>query len=193
MRDSARLIAAGLALVPEDRAQQGIALSLLARENLTLPHARQRGRLMLRSDWQAREFAQATAILGIVPARRPLPCSAFSGGNQQKILLVKWLLNDPRVLLPHEPTEAVDIGAPIDILRTIRAAADRGVCVLFASIELEDVAAVCDRVAVMRRGAVMTQLASDPSPRAITTATCSPSELLIGPGAFDDHPVSADQ
>ena len=68
-------------------------------------------------------------MLGIVPARRLLPCSAFSGGNQQKILLAKWLLNDPRVLLLHEPTQAVDIGARIDILRVIRAAADQGVCV----------------------------------------------------------------
>ena len=193
LRDPARLIAAGLALVPEDRAQQGIALSLSAQENLTLPRARRRGRLMLRSDWQAQEFAQATAMLGIVPARRLLPCSAFSGGNQQKILLAKWLLNDPRVLLLHEPTQAVDIGARIDILRVIRAAADQGVCVLFASIEPQDLAAVCDRVVVMRRGAVITQLASDLSPHAITTATYPTSDLLIGPGAFHDHRVSADQ
>ncbi len=166
-----QLIAAGVVLVPEDRAEEGLAVELSAQDNLTLPRARGRGRLMLRSGWQADEFGEAVAMLGIVPARRDLPCSSFSGGNQQKILLAKWLLNRPEVLLLNEPTQAVDVGARIDILRAIRAAADRGVGVVIASIEAQDLAAVCDRVLVFRDGVVAAELTTDLNAHDITAAT----------------------
>ncbi|WP_375502522.1 sugar ABC transporter ATP-binding protein [uncultured Jatrophihabitans sp.] len=166
-----QLIAAGVAFVPEDRGQEGLAVELSAQDNLTLPRARARGRLMLRSGWQAAEFREAVGMLGIVPAQRNLPCSSFSGGNQQKILLAKWLLNKPEVVLLNEPTQAVDVGARIDILRAIRAAADRGVGVVIASIETQDLAAVCDRVLVFRDGVVAAELTAVLSPHAITAAT----------------------
>ena len=166
-----RLIAAGVALVPEDRAVEGLAVELSAQDNLTLPRARGRGRLMLRSGWQADEFSSAVSMLGIVPARRDLPCASFSGGNQQKILLAKWLLNQPKVVLLNEPTQAVDVGARIDILRAIRAAAERGVGVVMSSIEAQDLAAVCDRVLVFRDGVIATELTTDLSAHAITAAT----------------------
>ena len=167
----AQLIDAGVVLVPEDRAEEGLAVELSAQDNLTLPRARRRGRMMLRSGWQAEEFREAVAMLGIVPARRELPCSSFSGGNQQKILLAKWLLNHPDVVLLNEPTQAVDVGARIDILRAIRAAADRGVGVVMASIEAQDLAAVCDRVLVFRDGVIAAELTTDVSAHAITAAT----------------------
>lgn len=170
LRHLGAMIAAGLALVPESRNEEGLALGLSAQENLTLPRARLRGRLMLRSDWQAKEFQAAVEMLGIVPAQRHLPCSAFSGGNQQKILMAKWLLNQPHVVVLSEPTQAVDIGARMDILRAIRVAADRGVCVIVASIEPQDLAAVCDRVIVLRDGAIAAELSSELSAHAITTA-----------------------
>ena len=166
-----RLIDAGLALVPEDRGQEGLAVGLSAQENLTLPRARSRGRRVLRSGWQAEEFREAVGMLGIVPVKRHLPCSSFSGGNQQKILLAKWLLNRPRVVLLNEPTQAVDVGARLDILRAVRAAADTGVGVVLASIEAQDLAAVCDRVLVFRDGVVVAELVSDITPHAITAAT----------------------
>jgi ribose transport system ATP-binding protein len=125
---------------------------------------------MLRADWQSSEFREAVDMLGIVPARQHLPCSSFSGGNQQKILLAKWLLNRPRVVLLSEPTQAVDIGARMDILRALRAVADQGVCVVVSSIESQDLAAVCDRVIVLRDGAIATELRSELTPHTITTA-----------------------
>lgn len=167
----AQLIEAGVVLVPEDRAEEGLAVQLSAQDNLTLPRARGRGRMMLRSGWQADEFREAVAMLGIVPARRDLPCSSFSGGNQQKILLAKWLLNHPEVVLLNEPTQAVDVGARIDILRAVRAAADRGVGVVMASIEAQDLAAVCDRVLVFRDGVIAAELTTGLSAHAITAAT----------------------
>lgn len=165
------LIDAGVALVPEDRALEGLAVELSAEENLTLPRAHKRGRMMLRPGWQADEFREAVHLLGIVPTKRHLPCSSFSGGNQQKILLAKWFLNRPQVVLLNEPTQAVDVGARIDILRAIRAAADSGVGVVVASIEPQDLAAICDRVLVFRDGVVAGELTADLSPHAITAAT----------------------
>lgn len=170
LRFPGQMIAAGVALVPEDRADEGLAVGLTAEENLTLPRVRRRGRRYLRSGWQADEFQQAVELLGIVPAECHLPISSFSGGNQQKILLAKWLLNGPEVVLLHEPTQAVDVGARMDILRAIRATAALGIGVVVVSIEPQDLAAVCDRVVVLRDGELAAELASDLTPAAITAA-----------------------
>ena len=91
--------------------------------------------------------------------------------QQLKLLLAKWLLNRPEVILLNEPTQAVDVGARIDILRAIRAAADRGVGVVMASIEAQDLSAVCDRVLVFRDGHIAQEMTSDLSSHAITAAT----------------------
>ena len=168
--DPGRFIAAGVVLIPEERARDGIALELTAQENLTLPRVRARGRLRLRSGWQAEEFRRAADMLGIVPARGGLPGASFSGGNQQKLLLAKWLLHDPVVVVLHEPTQAVDVGARMDILRALRAAAARGVGVVVVSTEPQDLAAICDRVVVLREGEVAVELDADVTPHAITQA-----------------------
>lgn len=170
MRSPRQLIDAGVAFVPEDRANEGLALGLTAQENLTLPRARRHGRLMLKSGWQEDEFHRAVEMINIVPAEQHLTCSSFSGGNQQKILLAKWLLNSPRLVLLHEPTQAVDVGARVDILRAIRATAATGVGVVVISNEPQDLAAVCDRVVVLEDGAVLAELTSEISPEAITAA-----------------------
>ena len=80
-----------------------------------------------------------------------LPWGRFSGGNQQKLLLSKWLLNSPKVLIAYEPTQAVDVGARLDILRALRTAADEGKAVVICSIEVQDLAVVCDRVSSFGR------------------------------------------
>ena len=163
-------IKAGIALVPEDRAREGLALQLSAQDNLTLPRTRGRGRFRLSGRWQRAEFRDATRLLGVVPQAPDLRCGSFSGGNQQKLLIAKWLLNHPRVLLMHEPTQAVDVGARMDILRAVRAAADDGVCVIVSSAEPQDLAAICDRVLVMKDGTVTSVLTSAITPRAVTEA-----------------------
>jgi len=169
--DASQLIAAGLALVPEDRARDGLALSLSATENLTLPRTAARGRWRLASEWQHGEFDQAVELLGIVPPRGDLPISSYSGGNQQKILLAKWLLNKPVAVVLHEPTQAVDVGARMDILRAVRATAALGVSVVISSIEPQDLAAVCDRVLVLRDGAIAAELPAGATAHDITAAT----------------------
>jgi ribose transport system ATP-binding protein len=177
MRDPARMIAAGVALVPEDRASEGIAMTLTAQENLTLPRVRHRGRLLLRGGWQAAEFAAAVELLGIVPPRPHLPCSSFSGGNQQKILLAKWLLSGPRIVVLHEPTQAVDVGARMDILRALRTTSARGIAIVISSVEPQDLAAACDRVVVLRDGVVAAELRGELTPQSITAAVYPPAPV----------------
>ena len=138
---------AGLVLVPERRERDGLAFELSMRDNISLPRLRHRGRPWFVSrGWQLSEAESAIDTLGIKP-RTPLTLiKELSGGNQQKVLLAKWLTMGPMVLVLHEPTQAVDVGARRDILHALRRAADSGVAVVLVSSEAEDLAAVCDRV-----------------------------------------------
>jgi ribose transport system ATP-binding protein len=165
------LHAAGLAVIPHHRMADGLAAEVSALANLTLPRLTRRGRLFLRRGWQQEEFATAVASFGIRPALPHAPVGSYSGGNQQKLLLSKWLLNAPRVLIACEPTQAVDVGARLDILRALRGAATEGKAVVICSIEVQDLAAVCDRVIVLRAGQDPIELADDVTAEAITEAT----------------------
>ncbi|HEY6800604.1 MAG TPA: ATP-binding cassette domain-containing protein, partial [Agromyces sp.] len=95
----------------------------------------------------------------VQPPRLDRRMEKFSGGNQQKAVLARWLRTDPRVLLLDDPTQGVDVGAKAAIYREIRAAADGGMAVLVASSDSEELVHVCDRVLVFRSGAVGVELA----------------------------------
>lgn len=152
-------LADGVVLVPADRLGAGLALGEEALSNLTLPRLRGRGRSWwLTGAWQRAEFERAADLLDITPRQPDLPISSFSGGNQQKILLAKWFLHDPTLLLLHEPTQAVDVGARADILRAVSTMAATGTAVLISSIEAQDLALVCDRVIVLYEGEIQREL-----------------------------------
>ena len=158
--DPRESVAMGLALLPANRARDGAVPTASAAENMTLVSLSrfyQKGRLRHR-----RERAEALALMEEFDVRPRLPQQRFenfSGGNQQKALLAKWLVREPQVLLMHEPTQGVDIGARRDIFAKIRRAADEGAATLIASAEYEDLANLCDRVLVIRRGKVVSELA----------------------------------
>jgi ribose transport system ATP-binding protein len=140
---------AGFVLVPERRERDGLAFELSMRDNISLPGLRHRGRPWFVSrTWQLSEAESAIDTLDIKP-RTPLTLiKELSGGNQQKVLLAKWLTTGPKVLVLHEPTQAVDVGARRDILHALRRAADSGVAVVLVSSEAEDLAAACDRILI---------------------------------------------
>lgn len=161
---------AGIALVPQHRLEDGLAAGLTAVENMTLPRVAERGRWLLRRGWQTDEFSAAVRRLRLTPTTPNAPVASFSGGNQQKILLAKWGMDEPAVLITHEPTQAVDVGARIDILRALREAAAQGGSVMMSSLEANDLALVCDRVLVMREGRVHDELIA-PDAETITAAT----------------------
>ncbi len=143
-----------IALVPADRAVQGLSQSLTLWENIVMlvedEHYRSgvfhRGELIV----LAREAIDRFLIR---PPRARNAMSTFSGGNQQKALLAKWLLARPRLLLLHEPTQGVDVGARRDIYRFVKSAADlHHMAVLWVTTEFGELAEVCDRVIVVTQG-----------------------------------------
>jgi ribose transport system ATP-binding protein len=162
---------AGVAFVPERRLEEGLAGEMSVAENLTLPRVRSRGtRLRIGSDWQAEETAAMITKLDIRPPDPHKPVAKLSGGNQQKVLLGKWLVGAPKLLVLHEPTQAVDVGARHDILDTIRETAQGGCGVVIASIDPSDLAALCDRVLVFRDGRVAKELSGELEPDSIAHA-----------------------
>lgn len=150
--DVAACLAAGVALVPEKRIFEGLALELSIRDNIALPNLRRRGKSwFVGRNWQDATAREAIAALGVRARSAKMLTKELSGGNQQKVLLAKWLSVAPSVLVLHEPTQAVDVGARVDILRTIRRTAAEGVGVLLTSLEPSDLVEACDRILVLGR------------------------------------------
>ncbi len=150
--------AAGLVLLPEDRKQQGLVLGMSVRHNLSLPTLRGRGVLIDRA-YEAALAMRAIAELEIAARGPDQIVGTLSGGNQQKVVLGKWLAANPRVLLLDEPTRGVDVGARSEIYARLHALAAQGLAILFVSSELEEVLALADRALVMRQGAIVGELA----------------------------------
>ena len=164
-------VAAGVAYVPERRLEEGVAGEMTVADNLTLPRVRSRGgRLRIGAAWQEQETAAMIEKLDIRPPNPRAPLATLSGGNQQKVLLGKWLAGTPELLVLHEPTQAVDVGARHDIVDAVRQAAAEGCGVLLASIDPGDLAVLCDRVLVFREGEVVRELTGEIEPDAITHA-----------------------
>jgi ribose transport system ATP-binding protein len=142
-------IEAGVVLLPERRDRDGLALEMNVRDNLALPTLRRRKRRwFIGLRWQQELFKRSIESLGIKVAGPMSLVRELSGGNQQKVLLAKWLSANPRVLVLHEPTQAVDVGARNDILNALRDVADQGVALLLVSSETKDLIDVCDRVLI---------------------------------------------
>jgi ribose transport system ATP-binding protein len=146
-------IRAGIGLVPEDRANEAVFSEHTVRENLSAASTvefMRHGRLDA-----AAEEAEARRLiteLGIKVSSPDQLVSALSGGNQQKVIFARWLRRGPRLLLLDEPTQGVDVGARAEIYQLIRRAVSSGAAVLMVSSDFEELAGVCDRVAILRRG-----------------------------------------
>jgi ribose transport system ATP-binding protein len=156
------LVDAGVALVPERRDAHGLSMSMSLVENVTLPRVRLHGSpVRLGSAWQRDEADWVIRELGVRPPAPSAPVGRLSGGNQQKVLLGKWLRGSPRLLVLHEPTRAVDVAARRDLLQVLFQAAGAGAGVLVASMDAHELECMCDRVLIMRDGAVAEELAGD--------------------------------
>jgi ABC-type sugar transport system ATPase subunit len=160
-----RCLDAGVVLVPERRDSDGLALQLTVRENLALPLVRRHSRpWKVAGGWEDELVRRCTGDLDIRAAGGPDQAGRhqvgqLSGGNRQKVLFGKWLATGPRLLVLHEPTQGVDVGARAQLLGLVRSAAESGIAIVMASIEAEDLAVVCDRVLVLRQGRVAAELA----------------------------------
>jgi len=154
-RSPVHAMACGVAYLPEDRKEQGLFLQLSAAINLTINRAGPTSRFgVLNGVRLGAEGQRAAADFHVRAASLRTPARLLSGGNQQKLLLGRWLARTPKLLILDEPTRGVDIGAKREIYRLIDGFAERGMAVLVISSELPEIIALCDRVAVMREGRI---------------------------------------
>jgi ribose transport system ATP-binding protein len=151
--------AAGIALIPEDRRDQGLVLEHSVRDNLLLPLLSRIRRGPFLSERAGDELARSLIERFAVKVANPnRPVRLLSGGNQQKVVIAKWLGIEPDVLIMDEPTAGVDIGTKTEILDMVRSLADAGKGIILISSELPELLAVSDRVLVLRNGSVVQEL-----------------------------------
>lgn len=160
---SADAIRAGLALVPADRARDGAVANLSVAENiLMLVYGRYFIKGMLGRRAMLTDAGERTQTFDIRPQMPSAPVAQMSGGNQQKIVLAKWMEPAPKVLLLHEPTQGVDVGARVEIRSLVRDAChERGMGVVWVTTDFEELAEMCDRVLVFADGEVVAELSGD--------------------------------
>jgi ABC-type sugar transport system ATPase subunit len=156
------MISAGVVMVPESRKTQGLLLGRSIRENITLAHLRTVARFgFVRRNAERQRAEALTVELGVRHASIEQPISELSGGNQQRVLLARWLMVRPKLIIVDEPTSGVDIGAKFAIHQQLRALAANGVGVLVISSELEEILSLADRVLVLSRGTISAVLTGD--------------------------------
>jgi len=155
IRSSSDAIRHGIYLVPEDRRAEGLITDMTVRENITLPSLEKYSTLMLISRERERRVTdeQIKSLQIKTPGGESLVLN-LSGGNQQKVVLGKWLSMSPRVMILDEPTRGIDVGAKSEIYRLMRELADRGGVILMISSDMEEVINVSDRIAVMHEGRI---------------------------------------
>jgi len=145
----------GLYLVPEDRKRSGLLLDVPIAENISLPNLRACARRLIVDVAAERSNAERhKRSLGIRAPAVTTAAGVLSGGNQQKVVLAKWLAMSPRAIVLDEPTRGVDVGSKNDIYVLLRSLADAGVAILMISSDMEEVIGVCDRIAVMHEGRI---------------------------------------
>jgi ABC-type sugar transport system ATPase subunit len=149
----------GIAFVPADRKLQGLVLPMSVRENLMMASTSAVGRFRTpRADRELVTVRSTISDLQIRAHSPRAPVTTLSGGNQQKVVLGKWLTTNPSVMMLDEPTRGVDIGAKAEIYRLLFASAERGIGILVSSSETPELLTLCDRILVMFRGRIVAAL-----------------------------------
>ncbi|PDT02278.1 sugar ABC transporter ATP-binding protein [Rhizobium chutanense] len=152
-RDTTRRIRRGLALIPEDRQREGLVQVLSVASNLTLASLSRFTRLFhIDSGAEKNAIREAIRDLSIKAPNPDFEVTSMSGGNQQKVVIGKALMTNPKVLLMDEPSRGIDVGAKADVFRTMRRLAANGLAILFSTSDLEEVMALSDRIAVLSNG-----------------------------------------
>ncbi len=149
----------GVALVPEDRQHQGLVLPMSVGENISLAVLKNLSNAAGRDRAKEKALIQKLmADLAVKAAGPNIAAQSLSGGNQQKLVLGKWLATEPKLLILDEPTRGVDVGARAEVYRLIRELASGGLATLVISSDLPEVLALCDRILVMREGEISGEL-----------------------------------
>jgi ribose transport system ATP-binding protein len=145
----------GITLIPEDRKREGLVLCLSLADNICLPNAGEVSSTGIvskkKKNGLVRRFIDELKIRPALPSRVVID---FSGGNQQKAVIAKWLVKNPRVLVLDEPTRGVDVGAKSEIYSLMRRLTEKGVGIIFISSEMPELIGICDRILVMNEGRI---------------------------------------
>jgi ribose transport system ATP-binding protein len=149
----------GMALIPEDRKTEGLLLPMSVRDNLSFAALDRvsRGGIVDRAAERDR-IDEMIHLLAIKTAGIDIPAGALSGGNQQKIVIAKWLMNQPRIILLNDPTRGIDVGTKQEIYQLLRKLAAGGAAILFYSTDYDELIGCCDRVLVMYDGGIRREL-----------------------------------
>ncbi len=150
----------GMGLVGRDRTEESVALSLSVRENMFLnPLAIGRSLMSVLSPAVEAERSRAIGLdVGLRPNDPSLPVEALSGGNQQKVVIGRWLATGRKVLIAEDPTSGVDVGAKAEIYRLVAKALEQGLTVIVVSTDFEEVAHICHRALVFSRGSIVAEI-----------------------------------
>ncbi|MGA1803109.1 sugar ABC transporter ATP-binding protein [Rhizobium sp. HT1-10] len=152
-RDTTRRIRRGLALIPEDRQREGLVQILSIASNLTLASLGRFAKFFhIRAGAERQAIRDSIKELSIKAPNPDFEVTSMSGGNQQKVVIGKALMTNPKVLLMDEPSRGIDVGAKADVFRTMRRLAGEGLAILFSTSDLEEVMALSDRIAVLSNG-----------------------------------------
>ncbi|OYP05182.1 sugar ABC transporter ATP-binding protein, partial [Lachnotalea glycerini] len=152
----------GMAYLPENRKEEGIISDLSVRENIIIALQAKKGMFKPISKKEQEEFTdQYIKLLQIKTADRETPIKQLSGGNQQKVILGRWLLTDPDFLILDEPTRGIDIGTKTEIQKLVLELAKKGMAVMFISSEIEEMIRTCSKMAILRDGCKVGELNED--------------------------------
>ena len=153
---------AGIAYLPEDRKNDGIIGDLSVKDNIILASQVLKGFTKPYSKAEAEKIAQEyIKLLSIKTASSETPIKSLSGGNQQKVILARWLLTKPKYLILDEPTRGIDVGTKVDIQKLVLKLASEGMSITFISSETDEMLRTCSRLVVMRDGKVVGELVGD--------------------------------
>lgn len=160
VKNTAQAVSAGFALIPEDRRKEGLVLIHSIKDNAVLPVLSRLAKMKIFNNEKLEKKIVEENIrqLSVKAEHIDQPIGLLSGGNQQKIVIAKWMNTHPKVMMLDEPTAGVDIGAKGEILEIIRKFADQGHGVLFVSSELTEMMAICDRIITIYDGRITGQL-----------------------------------
>jgi len=170
----------GMALIPEDRKTEGLMLPMSVRENLSFAALGRLSRWGVVDRAAEREAVrQMVQTLSVRSDGTDVPAASLSGGNQQKLVIGKWLMLAPRIVLLNDPTRGIDVGTKQEIYELLRQLADAGAAILFYSTDYDELIGCCDRVLVMYDGAIKRELVG----AEITERALVSSALNIGVAA----------
>jgi ribose transport system ATP-binding protein len=171
-----------MALIPEDRKTEGLMLPMSVGDNLSLAALDQlsAGGIIDRAA-ERKAIEEAVRLLAIRTAGTDVPVGSLSGGNQQKIVIGKWLMVDPRIILLNDPTRGIDVGTKQELYQLMRKLADEGAAIVFYSTDYDELIGCCDRVLVMYDGAV----------RRVLSGSEITERALVGSALNIDAPAGA--